>query len=919
MFKKITYLISSLALFILLASTSQAAKFYLEPASTKFNSNCEVAVNIMIDTEGVDSQGADALINFNPAEVTIVDQNSSILGTQVRLGNVYEFFPGNKVEGSKIYLTGASIMSPYNGSGLYGTIILKSIGSVASTTLSFDYTSGLTTDSNISDVSGAVDLLNSAKGGSYTFENVGYCGSDTVSPWVENENPADGSTGVALDSLVRFDVVDDSSGIDIDSLSVLLDGETYVSTDSELAYTAKNGGLRYSIVIDPRNTFMDETEVSVRVDVSDIATNSVRHTYSFNEPFLDNIGPKLTNAVPANGSKYDPSFNLISFHLTDNYSGVDDDTIKITVSSNGYTDVYKKGDTNITISGTQLTDRFIVIDPLHPFGEGIPVNVDAFAKDRRGNDGGGKYSFNYPISDTVPPYVRDLNIANNARVVLLSKNIFFSILDDISGVNIDTVKVQIDSVDGSYHEEFLKTDFANLAGDKARYDIEIDPTVDFPDGKEMVLTIYGEDLKANIRTHVIRFNRPSVCGDGVVEVDFGEQCDPPKDPFCTDTCQWGTCDEIIPACGNLYVDPGEECEPPNSIVCDDSCNYIIPVTLEQNFTVLSDVVTLTADEQVSFDSMIKDDDGDGLPNVMEDLYHTVSGSKDSDNDGYSDLEEIMDFGTDPNKFDSDINLSTRIIDPKDNYKTGSKNIFIRGVSHPGKNVRVFATSLEGIVYTLGDTLVTDDAKFVLLSTETLDEGEYLLTAEALEDDETQIDVSESVKIFISDKYFLAAPKVRSINDVLLKPGVKPKVYSPQPLVAGTTEPGVQVITVFESSIFSSTIIADGKTGFFTNFAPRPLEVGTHKVTVYALTSDGIMSDTSIVDFDIGDKQPLIASWVWWWILILVTLIFVSIISYFIYQRHKRKKEIYEQKELEKSIIDQQMQKQSDDSINWPKT
>src|SRR5262245_58184667 len=57
------------------------------------------------------------------------------------------------------------------------------------------------------------------------------------------------------------------------------------------------------------------------------------------------------------------------------------------------------------------------------------------------------------------------------------------------------------------------------------------------------------------------------CGDGTVEPDLGETCDPPGSPcdsaFCAFDC---TCTAVTP-CGNGTVDPGESCDPPG-FPCD---------------------------------------------------------------------------------------------------------------------------------------------------------------------------------------------------------------------------------------------------------------------------------------------------------------------------------------------------------------
>jgi hypothetical protein len=66
------------------------------------------------------------------------------------------------------------------------------------------------------------------------------------------------------------------------------------------------------------------------------------------------------------------------------------------------------------------------------------------------------------------------------------------------------------------------------------------------------------------------------CGNGMVQPDKGEQCDPPSAAnHCDQNCQ------IIPVCGNMVKEGTEQCDPPNGVTCDQSCKNI-PIVCGNN-------------------------------------------------------------------------------------------------------------------------------------------------------------------------------------------------------------------------------------------------------------------------------------------------------------------------------------------------
>lgn len=86
---------------------------------------------------------------------------------------------------------------------------------------------------------------------------------------------------------------------------------------------------------------------------------------------------------------------------------------------------------------------------------------------------------------------------------------------------------------------------------------------------EQTITVAINDGGSCTTTHqaVVNCEPTAVCGDGNVETDKGEECDPPDGTTCSSTCQ-----DIVVECGNGIVQPGEECDGGSD--CNASCQEI---------------------------------------------------------------------------------------------------------------------------------------------------------------------------------------------------------------------------------------------------------------------------------------------------------------------------------------------------------
>lgn len=157
---------------------SLAATLSLSPSSGTFNRGCSFSVKVDLDTAGVQTDGADAIILYDSTRFT---------PGSITNGTIYPDYPGNFIDtqARKINISGlASVTQAFSGAGTLATInfTVPQNAPAGLTELTFDFDQNdkaKTTDSNVVERSTVVDVLNSVTNGSYTI-GTGSCASQGV-------------------------------------------------------------------------------------------------------------------------------------------------------------------------------------------------------------------------------------------------------------------------------------------------------------------------------------------------------------------------------------------------------------------------------------------------------------------------------------------------------------------------------------------------------------------------------------------------------------------------------------------------------------------------------------------------------------------------------------------------------------------
>lgn len=168
------------AIALLLPSVVSAATLSVSPSSQSVKVGDTFSVVVSLDTQGTFIDGVDfRYINYNPAVLQVQDSSASSGGVQIAPGVLMSMTLANNVDTNLGRITFSQVASggnKYKGSGTLATITFKAL-SAGTANLTFNHTSGNTTDSNVA--ANGSDVLTAVINGSYTVNGASSGGSTT--------------------------------------------------------------------------------------------------------------------------------------------------------------------------------------------------------------------------------------------------------------------------------------------------------------------------------------------------------------------------------------------------------------------------------------------------------------------------------------------------------------------------------------------------------------------------------------------------------------------------------------------------------------------------------------------------------------------------------------------------------------------
>jgi len=372
----------------------KAATFQFDPSSATYSQTCSNTVDILMDTQGISSNSADIIVNYDPSKIEILDNDLIKSGIQIQPGIIYENYFGNQVDTGigVIRLTGATFINGFNGIGIFASINFKSKPFATST--NFDiYMTGVgpevSLDSNIVDTNTSNDILSGVTNAHYTFVTES-CIPDVIPPTIAYITPQDGQTGVIPTSDIQLNIQDSDSGINLSEIKVNINGVLYDINDNRFSYTGSESN--YVITIDPRDDFPTGKLSIISVTAKDKAGNLNKSSITFNTPETseDTEAPVVTFLRPKNGDTIGLT-DQISVRILDKDGDVDIQLVEITLNGITYT-IDDPEFTYLEDAGGYI----IYIQSLSPLPENKASTLSVFSQDTLGNTTIQSITFNIP-------------------------------------------------------------------------------------------------------------------------------------------------------------------------------------------------------------------------------------------------------------------------------------------------------------------------------------------------------------------------------------------------------------------------------------------------------------------------------------------------------------------------------------------
>lgn len=253
---------------------------------------------------------------------------------------------------------------------------------------------------------------------------------DRTAPFTAGHNPPRNSRNVSLDSEVALEIRDVNPGVDSAAIRMTVNGNAVA-----LQFERVENGYRVRYV--PRPRLRDNQTFNVKVEAQDLAAPPnvmPPEEYAFTT-VRDGLAPVARDFSPRPEESNISPLAEIRFIVEDDLTGVDSSSFALQVNGNTVQPVLQRTSKGFAVRydlAAQAWSR-------------DTVRVAAHVQDLAAQPNAASFAYYFVISqDRTPPYVTGLNPAPNARNVANDATLSATVVDEQSGVDIQTVMLEVD-------------------------------------------------------------------------------------------------------------------------------------------------------------------------------------------------------------------------------------------------------------------------------------------------------------------------------------------------------------------------------------------------------------------------------------------------------------------------------------------
>jgi hypothetical protein len=300
-------------------------------------------------TSGATNVDADTLISFD-----VVDAESYI-----RISEMDAY-----INGSDAYRSGIGFVSPFDGPSSSVTLLPGgSIDGYDAYRVIVDYTSNYIAGTYTTVRCRVDDYGWNELDESWTFSIPGWYFETGNPPFIENKNPAAGASGVAVDTLITFDITDAETFVRVSGMDAYVNGldayrgsvgfvPPFNGSSSSITFLpggSSDGYDAYRVVIDSTSDYVAGTMTTVRCRADDYGWNELDEAWTFGDLntlyFSDGYGLKAIGIGNLVGEGQDvvrvvldetSSPSIPSNSVTDVFGNFVRDNLHLVLSFDGY-------------------------------------------------------------------------------------------------------------------------------------------------------------------------------------------------------------------------------------------------------------------------------------------------------------------------------------------------------------------------------------------------------------------------------------------------------------------------------------------------------------------------------------------------------------------------------------------------------